>query len=189
MPSVLGFAHAVHITHIFFFLSSKALDDAFCLLGLIAELSKGVKELLHLLLQGCVVPLRVSPSPLRLHDLSLDSLVPVPLLREVGFQPNNLDLQLFISLLEAGGKDMRKKSKRQEYQNYLVWTQGWEVGEAFLAMNRSERRGQWIICWSICNVNRLFDFLMPEMVGRGRKVVLNCTVKSNCCIYHLPLSS
>lgn len=94
---ILLSSHTIHIYCYLF--SSEALDDTFCLLGLIVQLSKGVKELLHLPLQSCVAEFCSRPGCFRLDDLCLDNLVPVPLLREVCFQPNDLFLQLLVSLL------------------------------------------------------------------------------------------
>lgn len=84
---------------------SKALDDALSFLGLVVQLSEGVKQLLHLPLQRSVAQFRGGPGLLGLCDLGLDDLVPVALLHEVGFQPDHLHLQLLVPLLEAGGAE------------------------------------------------------------------------------------
>lgn len=101
--------------------SSKALHNMLCLLDLIVEFSKGVKVLLHLSLQRRVVYLRSSPGPFRLHDLSLDCLVPVPLLCQVRFQPHHLHLKLFISLLQAWCWGAERRQGERQGRGEVSW--------------------------------------------------------------------
>lgn len=80
---ILLFAHCSYThthTHTSRVPLSKAVDDVLRLLGLVVELSEGVEELLHLLLQSGIAQLCGGPAPFRLVDLSLDGAVPAPLL-------------------------------------------------------------------------------------------------------------
>lgn len=105
---------------------SEALDNPFCLLGLVVQFSERVEELLHLPLQSGVAAFRSSPSSLRLADPGLDRLVPVALLGKAGFQLDHLRLQLLVSLLQAG------RAQRRGCEGLVFAPRShWQVAEYF----------------------------------------------------------
>lgn len=102
--------------------NSEPLHYALRLLGFVVELAEGVEELLHLLLQGRVSPVCVTPGALGVAHLDLGHLVPAPVLLQVRPQAGDLPLEHLVPLLQAGGRREAQSGQRNALHTHTIHT-------------------------------------------------------------------